>query len=115
MLRKLDLPDRRTLVAELGGEIAGLASVEGAAVAQLGMLVAPAWRRRGVGSALLEASIEAARALGAHKVSLQVWPHNEAALRLYYRYGFEREGYLRSHYRRRNGELWDAVVMGLLL
>jgi hypothetical protein len=24
------------------------------------------------------------------------------------------EGRLRRHYRRRNGELWDAVVMGLV-
>jgi N-acetylglucosamine kinase-like BadF-type ATPase len=52
---------------------------------------------------------------GCHKVSLQVWPHNDAALRLYEKFGFEREGLLRSHYRRRNGELWDAIVMGLLL
>ena len=38
-----------------------------------------------------------------------------AALALYRKFGFEQEGYLRSHYRRANGELWDAVVMGLLL
>ena len=50
-----------------------------------------------------------------HKIALQVWPHNEAAIALYERYGFEREGYLKRHWRRRSGELWDAVVMGLLL
>src|SRR5438132_10638636 len=30
-------------------------------------------------------------------------------------FGFEEEGLLRRQYRRRNGELWDALVMGLLL
>jgi len=30
-------------------------------------------------------------------------------------FGFQREGLLRRHYRRRNGELWDTVVMGLPL
>jgi RimJ/RimL family protein N-acetyltransferase len=48
-------------------------------------------------------------------VALQVWPHNHAARALYRRFGFADEGLLRRHYRRRNGELWDAVVMGLVL
>lgn len=79
------------------------------------MMVAADSRRRGVGSALLTAAIEWARGAGAHKVALQAWPHNEAALALYRKFGFEQEGYLHRHYPRRNGELWDAVVMGLLL
>ena len=79
------------------------------------MLVDREWRGRGVGNALLAAAVDWARAAGAHKVSLQMWPHNEAARRLYEKFGFEEEGYLRRHYRRRSGEIWDAVVMGLLL
>ncbi|MDQ3574430.1 MAG: hypothetical protein M3404_05830, partial [Actinomycetota bacterium] len=51
----------------------------------------------------------------AHKVALQVWPHNHGALALYRKFGFVQEGLLRRHYPRRNGELWDAVVMGLVL
>ncbi|HZD38988.1 MAG TPA: GNAT family N-acetyltransferase, partial [Actinomycetes bacterium] len=78
-------------------------------------LVAEGWRGRGVGSALLRAAIERARQAGAHKVALQVWPHNAAAIALYEKLGFQREGLLRRHYRRRNGELWDAVIMGLQL
>src|SRR6266568_1820588 len=79
------------------------------------VLVSEGWRGRGVGSALLRAGIEWARGAGAHKVALQVWPHNAAALALYEKFGFQREGLLRGHYRRRNGELWDAIVMGLPL
>ncbi|WP_157106767.1 GNAT family N-acetyltransferase [Nocardia arthritidis] len=48
-------------------------------------------------------------------MSLQVWPHNQHAMALYDRAGFEVEGVLRGHYRRRSGELWDAVLMGLPL
>mgnify|MGYP000948480023 FL=1 len=39
----------------------------------------------------------------------------DTALRLYEGMGFVQEGYLRRHYPRKTGELWDAVVMGLVL
>ena len=110
-----DGTDGVVFVAEVEGKIVGSASVRGTSVAELGMSVAPGWRGKGIGSALLKACIEWARQVGAHKVSLQVWPHNEAALGLYRKFGFEQEGRLRRHWRRRNGELWDSIVMGLLL
>ncbi len=84
-------------------------------VATLSMYVAAVWRGRGVGSALVTAALSAARASGAHKVALQAWPNNAAALSLYAKFGFVEEGRLRRHYRRRDGSLWDAVVMGLVL
>ena len=102
-------------VAEAGEDIVGSASLEQRGPLDLGMMVANEWRRRGVGRALLKACIDWARESGAYKITLQVWPHNEGAIALYEKFGFEREGYLRKQWRRRNGELWDAVVMGLLL
>ncbi len=45
-------------------------------------------------------------------VAAQVWPHNSSAIELYHRAGFVEEGRKRRHYRRRNGEIWDAVLMG---
>jgi RimJ/RimL family protein N-acetyltransferase len=106
-----------SLVAVVDSEIVGHARVDLAPykVAGLGMMVAAQWRGRGVGGALVRAAIDAARDLGAHKVALQVWPHNDAARRLYLRHGFVEEGVLRRHYPRRTGELWDAVIMGLVL
>lgn len=83
--------------------------------AEIGMAVVEEWRGRGVGTALMQGCVDWAHETGIHKLALQVWPHNEAALRLYEKFGFEREGVLRSHYRRQSGELWDAIVMGLLL
>jgi RimJ/RimL family protein N-acetyltransferase len=109
------------LVAESDGRILGSASLSwahhpcGGGVLDLGMSVARDHRGRGIGKALVRACIDRARALGAHKITLQVWPHNTAARGLYERFGFVEEGYLRRHWQRRSGKRWDAVVMGLLL
>ncbi|GAB2668950.1 hypothetical protein GCM10027169_33530 [Gordonia jinhuaensis] len=43
------------------------------------------------------AAAEWSRAQGAHKVTLQVWPHNHAAIALDRRAGFVEEGVLRRH------------------
>jgi RimJ/RimL family protein N-acetyltransferase len=117
LARAIDEERALLLVADTGSKLVGDLWMELASygVADLGMMVASGWRGRGVGSALLRAGIDWAREAGAHKVSLEVWPHNQAAIALYEKFGFEREGLRRRHYRRRNGELWDAVVMGLLL
>jgi ribosomal protein S18 acetylase RimI-like enzyme len=84
-------------------------------VGEIGMLVDREWRGRGVGSALLAAAIDRARGDGLHKLSLEVFPHNAAGRALYRKYGFVEEGRRAKHYRRASGELWDAIVMGLLL
>jgi RimJ/RimL family protein N-acetyltransferase len=109
--------DRASVVAVVDDEIVGHARIDVTSynVAGLGMMVDAGWRGRGVGGALVRAAIDAARQLGAHKLALQVWPHNDVARRLYERHGFVEEGVLRRHYPRRNGELWDSVVMGLVL
>ena len=44
------------------------------------------------------------------KLELHVFPHNAPAIALYEKFGFVREGYRRSHYRRGDG-LVDAVLM----
>jgi ribosomal protein S18 acetylase RimI-like enzyme len=117
MVEDIEREDAVVLVAEVAGEPVGELGLHlaGYGVADLGMAVAAGWRGRGVGSTLLAEAIDRARAAGAHKVALQVWPHNSAAIALYERFGFQREGYLTRHYRRRSGELWDAVIMGLRL
>jgi RimJ/RimL family protein N-acetyltransferase len=64
---------------------------------------------------LLEDGLRWSKESSCHKVILEVWPHNERALDLYRSAGFVQEGHLQRHYRRKNGELWDAVVMGLAI
>ncbi len=106
-----------SFVAEVDGELVGSLHVAAqyGGSGEIGMLVARDRRGRGVGTALMQAAVEHARAKGLHKLSLGVWPHNEAALALYRRFGFVEEGRRIKHYRRRSGELWDIVEMGLLL
>ncbi len=79
------------------------------------MLVAREWRGKGIGSALLAASIDWASAHGLHKLTLSVFPHNAAAISIYRNHGFEEEGLRRKQLGRPNGELWDLLDMGLLL
>ena len=117
MVEDIEREDAVVLVAEVASEPVGELGLHlaGDGVADLGRAVVAGWRGRGIGSALLAEGIDRARAAGAHKVTLQVWPHNSAAIALYERFGFQREGYLTRHYRRRSGELWDAVIMSLRL
>jgi RimJ/RimL family protein N-acetyltransferase len=81
-------------------------------VADLGLMVAAGYRRRGIGRALLEQAVEWAREAEVTKLELHVFPHNEPAIALYEGFGFEREGYRRGHYRRGDGYA-DAVLMAL--
>jgi putative acetyltransferase len=114
--RCLTQSDAALFLAESEGHLVGAVSVSlGRGLADLGMFVARDHRRAGVGSALVEAALGWAREAGAHKVSLAVWAHNHAARALYAKFGFVTEGTRRRHYRRHNGQLWDAVLMGLIL
>jgi RimJ/RimL family protein N-acetyltransferase len=106
-----------SVIAEAGGRIVGHAHVErdrfGAG--EFGILIDAGWRGRGVGSALMLAAIEWARAQGLHKLCLEVFPTNAPAIALYRKYGFVEEGRRVKQYRRASGELWDSLMMGLLL
>lgn len=83
-------------------------------VADLGLMVSRGERGRGIGSALLAAAEGWARTVGVRKIELHVFPHNEAAIALYERVGYVREGYRRSQFRR-GSELIDAILMAKML
>jgi putative acetyltransferase len=109
-------PDAAVYVAEAPEGIIGRLSVgrdphpASHHVADLGLMVAKSHRRQGVGSALLEQAVVWAREAGVRKLELHVFPHNEPAIRLYQRFGFQEEGYRRAHYRRPDGYV-DAILM----
>lgn len=77
-------------------ELQRLASRRLAHVAWLTLAVAPAWRRRGVGAALLDAGYGWAEMRGVRKLQLHVRAGNAAAVALYRRQGFRLEGVLRG-------------------
>jgi L-amino acid N-acyltransferase YncA len=106
-----------SMVAEADGRIVGTINVDAGrfGAGDLGMLVDASWRGRGVGSALMDAAIAWSREQGLHKLSLEVFPTNTAAIALYRKHGFAEEGLRPKQYRRASGELWDSILMGLLL
>jgi RimJ/RimL family protein N-acetyltransferase len=114
-------PDGTVLVAEVDGEVVGRLSISrdpnpsSSHVADLGLMVASRHRRRGVGSALLAAVEQWARAAGIAKLELHVFPHNEPAIALYEKAGYVREGHRRAHYRRPDGHYVDAILMAKFL
>src|SRR6516165_5424590 len=106
-----------SVVAVAGGRIVGFLHVEVSrhGFGDFGMLVDRDWRGRGVGSALIQAAIGWARSQGLHKLCLEVFAHNAAAIALYRKSGFVEEGRRVKQYRRASGELWDSLVMGRTL
>ena len=86
-----------------------------AGIGDLGMCLRAEARGHGLGRRLLDDAIGWARGAGLHKLTLAHWPWNHRAHALYVGAGFVEEGYLRRHWPRRDGSLWDAVVMGLVL
>jgi RimJ/RimL family protein N-acetyltransferase len=107
----------KSIVAVADGEIIGILhlTVSRHGFADLGMLVDSRWRGRKVGSALVAAAIEWARGQRLHKLCLEVFAHNAAAIALYRKCGFTEEGLRVRQYRRASGELWDSIIMGLPL
>ena len=78
------------------------------------VLIAPSARGRGLGAELVDALLGVAfDELKLHRVGLGVFAHNTAAVRLYERLGFVREGVVRD-YAGVNGEWWSSIEMGML-
>ncbi|HKO37280.1 MAG TPA: GNAT family N-acetyltransferase [Solirubrobacterales bacterium] len=114
--RQAILEGHTLLVLEDEGGIVGSLGVhptQAEGVSALGMWVLPSHRRRGGGRMLLEAAL-AARPEEVHKIELEVFPENGAAIALYRQLGFEKEGLRRAHYRRRDGSLRSALIMARL-
>ena len=99
--QRIRSPDRIVLVADWQGKVVGVA--RGARrpdgtfwLSFLG--VRPAYRRKGVGSALLEAFIAEARKASARKLALLTYPTLKGATRLYFSKGFVSEGTLHGYF-----------------
>ena len=119
----LEARDQRhpVLVAERGGTVAGWGSLNVfnprpayMHVADFSIYVGREARGAGIGKVLLAALIERARDLGYHKLVLAAFPHNEAGMRLYTRFGFREVGVYREQ-GFLDGAWVDVVIMERLL
>jgi putative acetyltransferase len=109
------------LVAVAGGKVVGMFGLHTFPsrprrhhAAAVGLTVHEDWHGKGVGTALMRAGLDLAdNWLNLTRLELEVYTDNEAAIRLYERFGFEREGLLRRH-AYRDGSYVDALMMARL-
>jgi putative acetyltransferase len=110
-----------SLVAVSGEHVIGMLTVDTFPnkprrrhVGQIGISVTETWQGKGVGKALMQAAIDLAdKWLNLTRLELEVYSDNDAAIRLYEQFGFEREGLLRQH-AFRDGRYVDSIMMGRL-
>jgi putative acetyltransferase len=109
-------PDSLHIVAVLDGAIVGSAGLDryrGRRVhaAGIGMGIHDEHQGRGIGAALLRELVDAAdNWLGIKRLELTVFADNVPAIRLYEKFGFEREGVMRA-FAFRAGSYHDAIGM----
>jgi len=107
-----DNPAARCWVAELDGRVVGILVlwliVDEAHIASLA--THPDFRRQGIAKQLLVVALDKAYTEGARTAFLEVRDRNEAARRMYQKFGFEEVG-RRERYYKDNNE--DAILMTL--
>ncbi len=109
----LTLPGVRLLLAGDGAGFALARTVYDEAELLL-LAVAPRYRRAGLGTALLDAVADDARAAGATRLHLEMRAGNPAAA-VYARAGFAEVGRRRNYYRGADGAQIDAITLALPL
>ena len=109
------------LVAEIGNEIVALLNVHTRPrerlkhVGEFGISVLKAHWGKGIASILLKTMINWAKENKIiKKLNLEVLSHNESAIKLYKKHGFEMEGCMRRDFYIK-GQYYDAYFMGMLI
>ena len=80
----------------------------------MGMGVHKDYRGQGLGTRLLETTLDAAKEFGIERVELEVYTSNTRAIRLYEKFGFMLEG-IKKKARKLDGEYYFIKVMALFI
>lgn len=109
------------MIAVIDGEIAGFVTFAGGSrvrkrhAGEMGISVRKKYWGLGIGNFMMEALIEWAKGTGIiRKINLLTRADNEKAIKLYEKYGFQKEGIVRRDLNV-NGVFYDSACMGLLV
>ena len=115
----LDDNNKIIILAEISGDIAGIASISGGKptrirhIGELGITILKKYWSIGIGYAFMENLIEWANKSGViRKISLRVRVDNERAIQLYDKFGFVKEGTI-SRQLMIDNNFYNAYLMGL--
>jgi L-amino acid N-acyltransferase YncA len=115
-IERLDYDHVLPIVAEVHGEIIGEGTLhygKGAHrhVAEMRIFLARAWRRRGVGTHLIQTMLELARRLGLHIIIAQIVASQTHVIKAFASKGFEHKAVLDDYFRLPDGRTQDVVLM----
>lgn len=114
------LPTRTLFVTLAGSEVVGTYRLiqktdrQKHTVYLGGFSIKGSWKGRGIGTRMLEHIKQTAAADGKKRIELTVDIHNQAAIRLYEKLGFEKEGYIRKSYII-DGIFYDEYLMAVVM
>lgn len=116
-LRAIDAGDVSSLVVRDGGAMVGCTALVtdelswSRHVGELRVLVAPAWRGKGLGRVLMQECFAQALERGLKKLVAQMTTDQRAAIAVFEELGFRPEALLAKHVRDRDGKLHDLVLL----
>ena len=118
--KKTDSPNGIEILAEVDGTVAGLAGIEAIGDkykvrhrADFGISVDKNYWGLGIGTALMEASIQCAKEAGYEQLELNVVAENDRAIAMYRRAGFVEYGRNPKGFRSRISGYQEVVYMSL--
>ena len=115
--RRLEAGRLVTVIAEAAGALAGYAIIDrgdpgwSSHVAELRVIVAPAWRGAGLGRLLTQEAFAIALGLGIEKMTAQMTVDQRGALAVFQGMGFRPEALLRDHVKDREGKTHDLLIL----